>query len=107
MLLGSPLRAATSRNGRASPDDRKADNSCDEWTTDFTRYGSRAGGLVLISGSLAKAVVEKGVPLSPSVSLRAMACLWLTRPLGCLYYLKALFSLFLGEYPVPVCATEA
>ena len=37
MLFGSPLRAATSRSGSASPDERKADSSCDEWTTDLTR----------------------------------------------------------------------
>jgi hypothetical protein len=56
MLLGSPLRAEISRKGSASPDDRNADSSCDEWTTDFTRYGSRAGGLVVMaSGSLAMA----------------------------------------------------
>src|SRR4029078_9293652 len=46
MLFGSPLLAATSRNGSASPDERKADSSCAECMTDFTRYGSRAGGLV-------------------------------------------------------------
>ena len=32
-----PLRAAISRNGSASPDVRKADSNCEEWTTDFTR----------------------------------------------------------------------
>jgi len=37
MLLGSPLRAATSRNGSASPDDRKADNSCAECITDWKK----------------------------------------------------------------------
>ena len=37
MLFGSPLRAATSRSGNASPDERNADSSCDEWTTDLTR----------------------------------------------------------------------
>ena len=41
MLFGSPLRAAISRSGRASPEVRNAERSCDEWTTDFTRYGSR------------------------------------------------------------------
>src|ERR1043165_6496286 len=42
MLFGSPDRLATSRSGSASPDDRNADSSRDAWTTDFTRYGSRA-----------------------------------------------------------------
>ena len=37
MLFGSPLRAAISRSGSASPDDRNADSSCDACTTDFTR----------------------------------------------------------------------
>jgi hypothetical protein len=37
MLFGSPLRAAISRNGNASPDDLNADNSCEECTTDLTR----------------------------------------------------------------------
>ena len=37
MLLGSPLRAAISRSGSASPDERNADSSCEEWTTDLTR----------------------------------------------------------------------
>ena len=45
MLFGSPLRAAISRNGRASPDERNADSSCEAWTTAFTRYGSRRAGL--------------------------------------------------------------
>src|SRR5262245_31681641 len=49
MLFGSPLRAAISRSGRASPDDRNADSSCEECTTDFTRYGSRAGRLASVS----------------------------------------------------------
>src|SRR3954471_6984512 len=48
MLFGSPLRAAISRSGSASPEVRKADSSCDEWTTDLTRYGSRTGGLELM-----------------------------------------------------------
>ncbi len=48
MLLGSPLRAATSRRGSASPDVRNADSSCDEWTTDLTRYGSRAPGVLVL-----------------------------------------------------------
>src|SRR5678815_459670 len=52
MLLGSPLRAATSRSGSASPDERKADNSCAECITDFTRYGSREGGLVVLMDPL-------------------------------------------------------
>ena len=42
MLFGNPVRLATSRSGNASPDERNADSNCDEWTTDFTRYGSRA-----------------------------------------------------------------
>ena len=33
MLFGSPLRAAISRNGSASPDERNADNNCAECTT--------------------------------------------------------------------------
>jgi hypothetical protein len=37
MLLGNPLRAAISRKGRASPVTRKAESTCEEWTTDFTR----------------------------------------------------------------------
>ena len=37
MLFGRPLRAAISRSGSASPDERNADSSCDEWTTDLTR----------------------------------------------------------------------
>jgi rhamnose transport system ATP-binding protein len=41
MLFGSPLRAAISRSGSASPDDRNAESSCAECTTDLTRYGSR------------------------------------------------------------------
>ena len=41
MLFGKPLRAEISRSGSASPDVLKADKSCDECTTDFTRYGSR------------------------------------------------------------------
>ena len=45
MLFGSPLRATTSRSGSASPDDRNADSTSEECTTDFTRYGSRDGGL--------------------------------------------------------------
>src|SRR5262245_44963734 len=42
MLLGRPDRPATSRSGSASPDDRNAESSCEAWTTDLTRYGSRA-----------------------------------------------------------------
>src|SRR5690242_19870649 len=49
MLFGSPLRAATSRNGSASPEDRKADSNCDECTTDLTRYGSRPCSLPLMT----------------------------------------------------------
>src|SRR5882672_396164 len=45
MLLGSPLRADTSRSGNASPDDRNADRTREEWTTALTRYGSRGGGI--------------------------------------------------------------
>src|SRR5262245_54048063 len=41
MLFGSPLRSEISRNGRASPDVRKADSNRDECTTDLTRYRSR------------------------------------------------------------------
>jgi hypothetical protein len=37
MLLGRPLRAEISRRGRASPEVRKAESNCDEWTTDLTR----------------------------------------------------------------------
>lgn len=44
MLFGRPLLAAISRSGNASPDDRNAERSCDAWTTDLTRYGSRAAG---------------------------------------------------------------
>src|SRR5687767_14746207 len=51
MLLGSPLRAEISRSGRASPDVRNADSSCDEWTTDLTRYGSRAAVFLALMGS--------------------------------------------------------
>src|SRR5687768_13809330 len=43
MLFGSPLRPEISRRGSASPELRNADSNCDEWTTDFTRYGSRPG----------------------------------------------------------------
>ena len=42
MLFGRPLRPEISRSGSASPDDRNADSRRDAWTTDFTRYGSRA-----------------------------------------------------------------
>src|ERR671911_779232 len=45
MLFGSPLRAEISRSGSASPDARNADSSCEECTTDLTRYGSRPGVL--------------------------------------------------------------
>ena len=44
MLFGSPLRAAISRSGSASPDERNADSSCEACTTAFTRYGSRRAG---------------------------------------------------------------
>ena len=37
MLFGNPLRAEISRSGSASPDERNADSSCAEWTTDLTR----------------------------------------------------------------------
>src|SRR3954452_13299282 len=49
MLLGSPLRPAISRRGSASPDDRKAESSREAWTTDLTRYGSRADFSVLMT----------------------------------------------------------
>src|SRR3954454_16412733 len=49
MLLGRPLRAATSRSGSASPEDRNADSNCDECTTDLTRYGSRPCSLPLMT----------------------------------------------------------
>src|SRR5262245_40459832 len=48
MLLGRPLRDEISRSGSASPELRKAESTCDECTTDFTRYGSRAGGFGLM-----------------------------------------------------------
>src|SRR5262245_33630722 len=44
MLFGRPLRATTSRRGKASPEDRNAANTSDECMTDLTRYGSREGG---------------------------------------------------------------
>ena len=37
MLFGSPLRAAISRSGSASPEVRNAESTREEWTTDFTR----------------------------------------------------------------------
>ena len=43
MLFGSALRAEISRSGRASPEERKADSTCDACTTALTRYGSRRG----------------------------------------------------------------
>src|SRR5262245_28162306 len=56
MLFGSPLRAAISRSGSASPDVRNADSTRDEWTTDFTRYGSRGGfGVIELSHPAAEA----------------------------------------------------
>src|SRR3990170_1244714 len=59
MLLGRPLLAATSRSGNASPDERNADSSCEEWTTDLTRYGSRPGGLSGLSGFSALSVLRE------------------------------------------------
>src|SRR5215471_3328156 len=44
MLLGRLARWATARRGSASPDDRNAARMRDAWTTDLTRYGSRAAG---------------------------------------------------------------
>jgi hypothetical protein len=46
MVLGRPLREATSRRGNASPFERKALNRREEWTTDLTRYRSRWSGAV-------------------------------------------------------------
>src|SRR5687768_14580655 len=50
MLFGSPLRAEISRSGSASPEVRNADSSCEEWTTDLTRYGSRAAVFLVLIG---------------------------------------------------------
>src|SRR5437867_4489311 len=61
MLFGRPLRDATSRSGSASPDDRNADRTRDEWTTALTRYGSRAGDiwfLVLDSETVCDCILQ-------------------------------------------------
>ncbi len=69
MLFGRPLRAETSRSGSASPDDRNADNSCAECTTDFTRYGSRVGGLgvALMVGGFKSSVFGSGASLRSKI----------------------------------------
>ena len=54
MLFGSPLRAEISRSGRASPEVRNADSSCDEWTTDLTRYGITSRSVLGTHGSPAR-----------------------------------------------------
>src|SRR4029450_8708227 len=59
MLFGSPLRAAISRSGSASPDERNAESSCEECTTDLPRCGSRAGRLA--SGSLTMALASSAL----------------------------------------------
>src|SRR5215207_7603946 len=61
MLFGSPLRAEISRSGRASPEVRNADRSCDEWTTDLTRYGSRAAVFLALMDHLPGAMASIAV----------------------------------------------
>src|SRR5579884_1634136 len=54
MVLGKPLRAAISFSRRVSPALRNASSNCDEWMTDFTKYGSRlrTGTLMVTSNYL-------------------------------------------------------
>ena len=56
-LYRSSLRPAISRSGSASPDARNADRTRDEWTTDLTRYGSRA----LVFDSMARLQIAQRV----------------------------------------------
>src|SRR3989442_11606060 len=68
MLLGSPLRADTSRRGNASPDDRNADRTREEWTTALTRYGSRGGGIfeLILSCSRGLMCFDRGGDPTPA-----------------------------------------
>src|SRR2546428_8733684 len=72
MLLGSPLRADTSRRGNASPDDRNADRTCEEWTTALTRYGSRGGGIfeLILSCSRSLMCLDRGGDPNPAAVAR-------------------------------------
>src|SRR3989454_9705871 len=74
MLLGSPLRADTSRRGNASPDDRNADRTREEWTTALTRYGSRGGGIfeVILSCSRSLMCLDRGGDPTPATVARRL-----------------------------------
>src|SRR5437867_6302084 len=65
MLFGRPLRPEISRSGSASPDDRNADSRRDAWTTDFTRYGSRA-----TASSLMRHLAQRCSPALSNYTLR-------------------------------------
>src|SRR5437667_7790324 len=65
MLFGRPLRPEISRSGSASPDDRNADSRRDAWTTDFTRYGSRA-----TAWSLMRHLAQRCSPTLSNYTLR-------------------------------------
>jgi hypothetical protein len=52
MVFGNPLRATISRNGKASPAERKAERIFELWITDLTRYGSRPCGAEFMRAQL-------------------------------------------------------